>query len=151
MGRSGDGWESVLGFSILGRFPFRLGERFSVFPLLGMDYQITLSQRRVNAAGRVYDRDDGIWEVDKDGNAFRLSDWNSFHVRLGGGAEFDLGERLFLRGDLLYGIRLMTNYERKNLELMKAMSGDNSPRLGGLSSGPSLRLGVGYRFFTRGR
>ena len=149
MSRSGLGWETALGFSALGRFPIRLNDRLSVFPLLGMDYQIALSRRRTNVLGRVYHRNDGVWEVDKDDNAFRLSDWNAFHVRVGAGAEFSLGERLFLRGDVLYGIRLMTGHERKNLTLMKKMSGDNSPTLGGLNSGPSVRLGAGLRLFVR--
>ncbi|MCL2600974.1 MAG: hypothetical protein FWD88_07320 [Treponema sp.] len=143
--RSGQGWETVLGISLLGRWPFRLNDRLTVFPLLGMDYLISLLQRRTDGYGLVYSRDDGLREGDKDGNAFSLSDWNSFIVRLGGGAEFDMTERFFLRGDLLFGIRLMTRYERKNLDFMKDNSGDSSPNLGGLSFGPSVRLSAGWR------
>jgi len=54
-----------------------------------------------------------------------------------------------VRAELLYGFRLMTPYEVKNLELMKSMAGDPNPKLGGLTSGPSLRLSAGYRFFNR--
>jgi len=143
LSESGQGWEAVLGFSILGRFPFRLSDRFTVFPLLGMDYHISLMQRRTDEQGRVYSRDDG--QEMYLGGAFSLSDWNAFFVRIGGGVEFDLTERFFLRGDLLYGIRLMTSYERKNLEFMEALSDDPSPTLGGLSSGPSVRFSVGWR------
>ena len=151
MSRTGHGWDAMLGFSLLGRFPFRLSERFTVFPLLGMDYQISLMQRRrQDGHGYVYDRTnppEGIIDhPDLEGGTFNLSDWNAFFVRIGGGAEFDLTDRLFLRGDLLYGIRLMTGYERRSLELMQYLAGDPSPSLGGLSSGPSLRLGVGWRF-----
>jgi len=149
LSRSGQGWQNVLGFSLLGRYPFRLNNRFTVFPLLGMDYVITLVYRRTDADGFIYNRDDGIREEDFDG-AFVLSDWNAFLVRLGGGVEFDLTDRIFLRGDLLYSIRLMTNYESRNLELMKIMSGDDTLRFGnglsGLSSGPSFRLSAGWRF-----
>ena len=149
--RSGQGWETVLGFSLLVRYPFTPVDGLSVFPLLGMDYQASLVQMRTDSRGKVYDRSDGKEEWDRDLNAFRLSDWNSFHVRLGGGAEFMLSEKLSLRGDLLYGIRLMTPFEAKNLERMKNLTGDDSPTLGGLSSGPSLRLGLGWRFLTLGR
>ena len=154
MSRSGQGWQNVLGFSLLGRYPFRLNDRLTVFPLLGMDYTITLIYRRTDAYGFVYNRDDGIREDDRgglgEGNAFSLSDWNAFLITLGGGVEFDLTENIFLRGDLLYRIRLMTNYERRNLELMKGVSGDDTLRFGnglsGLSSGPSFRLSAGWRF-----
>ena len=151
MSRSGQGWQTVLGFSALLRFPFRLGSRFTVSPLLGIDYHMVFLYRRTDGYGLVYNRDDGYEETDLDGGAFSLSDWNSFIIRLGVGAEFDLTNRLFLRGDLLFGIRLMTNYERKNLALMQHVSGDPSPDLGGLSFGPSLRLSLGWRFYTRRR
>jgi len=144
--RSGQGWETILGISLLGRWPFRLNERVTVFPLLGMDYLISLIQRRSDEYGLIYNRDDGLREADKNDNAFHISDWNSFIVRLGGGVELDLTDRIFLRGDLLYGIRLMTGWERKNLAFMRGFSGDPSPRLGGLSSGPSVRLSTGWRF-----
>ena len=143
--RSGQGWETVLGVSVLGKWPFRLNDRVTVFPLLGMDYLISLLQRRSDEYGLIYNRDDGLREADMEGNAFRLSDWNSFIVRLGGGMEFGLTGRLFLRGDLLYGIRLMTGWERKNLDFMRGFSGDPSPRFDGLSSGPSVRLSAGWR------
>jgi len=144
--RSGQGWETGLGISLLGRWPFRLNERVTVFPLIGIDYIISLVQRRSDEYGLIYNRDDGLREADKDGNAFRLSDWNAFIIRVGGGVEFDLTNRIFLRSDLLYGIRLMTVWERKNLDFMRNFSGDSSPRLGGLSSGPSVRLSAGWRF-----
>jgi len=150
---SGRGWETVLGISLMGRWPFRLSDRFSVFPMLGMDYHISLRQRRSleQAGGWRYDRDDGSVEVDADGNAFRLSDFNSFWVNLGGGADFNLTGNLFLRGELLYGFRLMTSHERKNLEMMRQETGDPSPSIGGLTSGPSVRLSAGWRLFTRER
>jgi len=149
--RSGQGWETVLGISLMGRWPFRLNERLSVFPMLGMDHHISLSQRRTQADGFIYDRTDGIREQDADGNAFRLSDFNSFWVNLGGGMDFDIRDNFFVRSELLYGFRLMTRYERKNLDMMRAMTGDPSPSLGGLTSGPSIRLSAGWRFFTRGQ
>jgi len=149
--RSGQGWETVIGISLMGRWPIRLSDRFTVFPMLGADYRISLLQRRTQPCGLVYDRTDGYREVDADGNAFRLSDFNSFWINLGGGVDFNVWNNFFIRGELLYGFRLMTRYERKNLDLMRVETGDSSPSIGGLTSGPSVRLSVGYRFFTRGR
>ena len=143
---TGKGWETMLGFTVLGKYPFHIGERLTLFPLLGIEYQITLVQERTQPDGWVYSRDNGVWERDKDGNAYKLSDWNSLFVDIGGGADFFITESIFIRGEFLYSIRLKTSYEKKNIEYMKAMSGDSDPKLTGLTSGPSLRLSAGYRF-----
>ena len=142
----GDGWESMLDFSVLGKYPFRLREKVTFFPLLGMEYQIALVQERTQPDGHIYDRTDGLREQDKDGNAYKLSDWNSFFINAGCGADFAIKGNFFIRCEILYSVRLMTSYETKNLEYMKAMTGDNDPRMSGLTSGPALRLCAAYRF-----
>jgi hypothetical protein len=144
---SGKGWESALGFSLLGKYPFSLNNKLSVFPLLGLDCQLCLKQRRTDETGWVYDRT--VRETDQSGTPFQLADWNSFWVNLGGGLDFMLPSRFFIRGELLYGFRLMTSYETKNLNDMKSMSGDPNPKLGGVTSGPLMRLSAGYRFYTK--
>ncbi|MCL2609422.1 MAG: hypothetical protein FWD94_05930 [Treponema sp.] len=144
--RSGRGWESSLGVSLLGRYPFALGERLTLFPLLGMDWHLALSQRRTDGPA-VYDRTNppaGSTDAHLNGN-FKISDWNVLFVRLGAGASFDLTDRLFLRGDLLYGIRLMSRQEKLSLETVKTLTEEDSPKLGGLSSGPTVRIGLGWR------
>jgi hypothetical protein len=146
---SGYGRETVLGFSLLGKYPVSLNKRFIVFPLLGLEYQIVLRETRTQPDGWEYDRADGLREKDKDGNAYLLQDWNSLWVNLGGGADFYVLGNFSVRAELLYGFRLMTPYEVKNLEMMKSMAGDPNPKLGGLTSGPQLRLSAGYRFFDR--
>ncbi|MDR0512783.1 MAG: hypothetical protein LBG93_06745 [Treponema sp.] len=147
-GGSGRGWEQVLSIGFLGRVPFTLNGRLTVFPMLGIEYHIALLQRR-NANGFVYDRASSngaaMGEHDRDNNPFQLSDFNAFWIMLGGGLEFDLSDRVFLRSDLLYGVRLMTASERKNLGLIDQMTGDSSPRLGGLTTRPSLRFSAGWR------
>ena len=145
---TGNGWETMLSFSLLGKFPFSLGSRFAVFPLLGMEFQISLLQKRTHSEGYVYERDDGSRERDKDGNAYKLSDWNSFFVEVGCGADFEILKRIYLRGEFLYAFRLMTSYEKKNLDQIKSLTGDNNPSKSGLTSGPILRLSAGYRFYN---
>jgi hypothetical protein len=149
--RSGQGWENVLGFSLLGKYPIQMSDRLNIFPLLGIDYHISLSQRRTGLDGAVYDRNnppDNLLFF-YSGGPFSFKDWNALFIRIGGGLEFNLTDKFFLRGDLLYGIRLMTEYERKNLDMVKELADDTSPGLGGLSSGPSIRLSAGWRFYTR--
>jgi len=142
----GKGKETVLGFSLLGKYPFILNKRLTIFPLLGLDYYIALTQKRSLADGWMYDRSDGR-ETDKDNQPYLLTDWNSLWVTLGGGMDFQVLGAFSVRAELLYAFRLMTSYETKNLERMKSETNDPSPTLGGLTSGPSLRLSAGYRFF----
>ena len=145
---SGDGWDSYLGFSLMGKYPFVLNERLAVFPMLGLDYQVSLKQRRTQPNGWVYDRDDGYRESDKDGEAYLLKDWNSLWINLGGGLDIGLHDNFFIRGEFLYSFRPMTPFEVKNLDMMKQLSGDPKPKLRGLTSGPSIRLSAGWRFFS---
>jgi hypothetical protein len=144
---SGKGWESVLGLSLFGKYPFQPNERIRIFPLLGVEYQISLKQRRTQSSdGWVYDRTDGLRELDKDKNAYQLKDWNSLWIKLGGGLDFMLPKNFFVRGTVLYGFRTMTPYETKNLELMKSQTNDPKPKLRGVTSGPSVRISAGYQF-----
>lgn len=144
---TGDGWETMLGFCLLGKYPFTPAERISLFPLLGVEYQFSLSQRRrPDNYNLIYDRTNGTRDQDKDGKAYNISVWNSIWINLGVGMDFSLVKSLFVRGELLYGFRLMTPYEADGLEQMKNALNDNDPKLGGLTSGPSFRLAAGYRF-----
>jgi len=147
--RDGKGWESTLGFSLLGKYPFTLSERFKLSPLLGIDYQLALLERRRQTGGIVYDRTNGIQEQDKDGKKFPLSTWNSFWINVGAGLDYNITKQIYVRGELLYGFRLMTSYEKDGLEQMKELLNDNNPTLSGLTSGPSLRFAVGYRFWSK--
>ena len=144
--REGDGWGSSLGISLLGKYPFNFAKRMHIFPLLGMEYKITLSEKRQPDGGNIYDRTNGLYETDKDGNSFSLSTWNSFWIQVGVGADFAIMKNVYLRGEFIYGFRLMTPYEKDGLEQLKNMLGDDSPKLGGLTSGPSFKLAAGYNF-----
>jgi opacity protein-like surface antigen len=144
----GKGWETMLGFSVLGKYPFALKKTFLLFPLAGIEYQVSLIQQRtLSGDGRRYDRAGGLYELNKDGKALNLSDWNSLLIKVGVGADFMLKPWLFIRGEFLYSFRLMTDYERDGLAQMKGTV--PNPKLSGLSSGPNLRIGVGWRFFAK--
>ena len=144
----GNGWATSLGLSLLGKYPFNFARRMHIFPLLGMEYKITLSERRQPDGGITYDRTNGVRETDIDGNAYELSTWNSFWIQVGFGADLAIMKNVYLRGEFLYGFRLMTSYERDGLEKLKEFLGDSDPKLGGLTSGPSFKLCAGYRFLS---
>jgi hypothetical protein len=117
---------------------------------VGIEYQFSLLQQRtLSGDGRVYNRTNPLWEKNKDGKALSLSDWDSFFIQAGFGADFMLKTNLFIRGEFLYSFRLMTGYERDGLAQLKESINNPDPKLSGLSSGPSLRISVGWRFFSR--
>jgi len=125
--------DTRVGISVMGKYPFHLSDSFSWFPLLGVEYQLTMSQ---TAADR---------SRDKDGKRLPLSAWNALWINAGVGVDFYLTTRFYLRGELLYGLRLMTDYERDGLEQAKELLRDDNPTMKGLTSGPVLRCAVGYR------
>jgi len=144
----GTGSETNLGFSLLGKYPFSLNEKISWFPMFGIEYQIALIQKRQPSGDLVYDRSKGSLPEDRDknDNPYPLSAWNSFWIDVGAGIDCNISKALFLRGELLFGFRLPTSYELGALEVVKnpPMNVSN-PKLSGLTGGPALKLGIGYR------
>jgi hypothetical protein len=145
----GMGYETMLGISLMGKYPFVLNEQWTVFPLLGAEFLITFVERRRPDGDRVYDRTEGALpsDQDKDGKPYPLSAWNALLIKVGAGADFTLGQFLFLRGEFFYSFRLKTKYETGAVEMAKNMLNVPSPKLSGLTSGPSLRIALGYRLF----
>jgi hypothetical protein len=145
----GAGYETMLGISLLGKYPFSLNKKWSVFPLLGAEFLIALVERRQPDGDKVYDRTSGSLpsDTDKDGDPYPLSAWNSLFIKIGAGADYTLTQSLFLRGEFLYNVRLQTGYETGAVEMVKVMLNVPSPKLSGLTSGPSIRIALGYRLF----
>ena len=86
----GTGTEMNIGISLLGKYPFTINERFSLFPMLGAEYQISLRQWRQYDGESAYDRTKGDKDEDRDknDNTYPLSAWNSFWINVGGGFDF---------------------------------------------------------------
>jgi hypothetical protein len=68
---------SVLDIGLLGKYPISLG-KISLFPLLGANYQHIFSQE-----------DENIWRL-----------------QFGGGMDYKFTEKLYVRGEALFGVRL---------------------------------------------
>jgi hypothetical protein len=126
---------SAFDISALGKYPVTFG-KFTVFPLLGIDYQIVLSQK---------DEDGDDFEgIDGDGEA---SDLSALWFQAGAGGDFDIIEKLYLRGEILYGIRLHNKFENDAKDLFKKEVGfkDDDIKIN-LGHGPTVKLAIGYRF-----
>ena len=123
-----------LNLTLLLKYPFALGSRWRVFPLLGADGQIALG-----------DYDEKMREDFKKIKALgydmpHLGDfWNSLWIRAGAGADFALAGNLFLRGEVLYGIKLNSVYDTQMADYW-------AEDIRGIASGVNIRLGLGYQF-----
>jgi len=145
----GTGTEASLGFSLLGKYPFTVNNKITWFPMLGIEYQIALIQKRHPDGAFVYDRSKGKLPEDRDKNdkPYPLSAWNSFWIDVGAGLDYNLTNSLFLRGEVLFGFRLPTSYEMGALQVVKKPPMNvSNPKLAGLTGGPNLKIAIGYRF-----
>lgn len=117
---------TALDISLLGKYPFSAGRALRVFPLFGIDYRMILAAQREN--GDNYD-DPG--------------DFSALQVRFGGGLDYSLNKSLYIRGELLYGIRFQSKYEA---DLKEKLSTPLTEVTAGLGHGPEVKIGIGYRF-----
>ncbi|MDR1319303.1 MAG: hypothetical protein LBJ90_06730 [Treponema sp.] len=149
----GTGTETLLGFTLLGKYPFAVTEKLSLFPLVGIEYQVALREWRKPKGDKVYDRTGGILaaDMDKNGDPYPLSAWNSFWIDIGAGVDYYIWGPFFLRAEVLFGFRLMTEYETGALEMTKAQFNSPDPKLVGLTGGPNVRISAGYKFFSGGK
>jgi hypothetical protein len=142
---TGTGSEVMLGFTLLGKYPFVLTESLTLFPLFGVEYQVALAQNRKAGSRPEYDRTDGVRESDSNGEPYTLGSFNSFFIDIGAGLDIAPYPALFFRLEVLYSFRLPTGYELDALKKPKKWLDAPNPKLGGLTSGPSLRTAAGYR------
>jgi len=119
--------------SLLGKFPIDLGRRgnVSIFPLLGIGLNVL--------GGSELDDDSGF------PNELERWEANDLTVRIkfGVGGDFNLGQRLFLRTNLLGFYRLPTSQERDLASSLNNIPGFDASAPGGF--GGSLRVGIGFR------
>jgi opacity protein-like surface antigen len=108
-----------LNFGLLGKYPININDKITLFPALGIEYQAVLSAK-------------------VDGESFdEAGDLSALWFKFGGGLDYNLTDKLYLRGTLLYGIRTANKAEKD------ATEGFADTRLG---HGPTLKVAVGYKF-----
>ena len=120
-----------LDIGLLAKYPFALGEKFTLSPLLGITYRFMLSAKM---DGTNYQNSDGD---DAPG------DFSALWIRLGGGLDYSLTSNLFLRGQALYGLRLENGYEYDHTGANASATNGGSRLLG---HGLEVRIAAGYRF-----
>ena len=122
-----------INIGVFAKYPFDAGS-VKLFPLLGIDYEAA-------ASGKLeYREGDKTYEFDGKGKHYEAGDLNVVWVKFGGGVDFDLGGRLYLRGELLYGVRSASEFE-KGGAVFKDLNGEAMR-----GQGVSVRVGAGSRF-----
>jgi TolB-like protein len=118
------GSRGMLKLGILGKYPFVI-QTVRVFPLLGIQYGAWLASE---------------WEGNK--ATGDLSSNNSLWISPGGGIDFLVSPKVFIRGEILWGFKLDTEWDRNYRKQIK----DSGNKLTMTTHGPAINIALGYTF-----
>jgi hypothetical protein len=116
-----------LDLGLFGKFPIGVNYILSVYPLLGASYRLILSATRPD--GTEYETED---EHD-------AKDFNAIWFHLGGGMDVSFTDYIFMRMEVLYGVRLPNTAENDLL----AEKPDSKILFG---HGPMVKMALGVKF-----
>ncbi|GHV84313.1 hypothetical protein AGMMS50212_16530 [Spirochaetia bacterium] len=123
---------SSINFGLLGKYPFEISDSFYLFPLLGIEYQLFLSRKN---------KDEKEYKNLDDEESPK--DFSALWFKLGIGADINITDQLYIRPEILYGIRLKNKYEDDGKEYLSSRYPNTEI---GLGHGPTVKIGIGYRF-----
>ena len=119
---------SYLNVGVLLKYPVGGG---SFFPLIGLDYEASMSGKLKYQNGNVYEFDIKNWRHD-------ASALSALWLKLGCGINIDLAGNTYLRGEAMYGFRTANTFEKYDARL----SNHAETRPG---YGLTCRVGVGFK------
>jgi hypothetical protein len=126
-----------LNVGILGKYPFQV-DKMKLFPLLGIDYAILMSSK-----------------TDGEKATGDLSRNNAIWIKAGGGFDYPLSQHVFLRGEILWGIKLKSKNEKEHdkvflgewdNETQEIVPVDEMGTFSYFTHGPTIKIGIGYAF-----
>ena len=127
-----DAQRTSLNVGAFGKYPVIDLGSVKAFPLLGIDYDMSMSAKLKLANGGEYVFDGG-------NGRHAASALSALWVKFGCGADFDLGETLYLRAELLYGVRMANSAENEDAKI----SGGGTTLPG---HGLTFKAGAGVKF-----
>lgn len=119
---------SSLNVGLFGKYPIAINDKFSLFPLLGIEAQFALSCKDEN--GEEYTNSDGDKAPD---------DWSALWFKAGVGGDYSFTDQIYIRLEVLYGIR-----GPNRMEGSPDLPGETSDTL--LGHGLTAKLAIGYKF-----
>jgi hypothetical protein len=97
-----------LGLGLYGKYPFYL-ERLTIFPILGLQFSIGLSQN--------FTKD---FEGAKKGDSYGVaSDWSTLAFKAGAGFDIGISDLLFFRAGLLFNYKLNSPLDTAFIDVVK--------------------------------
>jgi len=116
------------------KYPFNRYSRVKLFPLIGLDYEASIS-------GQVkYENGDNEYALDGANGRPNANSLSSLWLKAGGGIDFAMGKTLYLRSEILYGARAANAFEHYCAD--KKTGGDAYAKFG---QGVTFKAGVGIR------
>ena len=115
------------------KLPFSLSSSITLFPLLGVDYDFYLRARRDD------DRDAVFPISNSTSNAKAREALNTLWFKAGIGLDTALTNRLFIRTEFLYGLRLPNKMEK----YLKDVRDSETKKM--FTHGGDFKIAVGYR------
>jgi hypothetical protein len=130
---------TYVNFGLFAKYPLNIESlhNISLFPIVGIDYEISLSGKLIYDNGNEYPFDG---EVGRGGRRPNAGDLSALWVKLGAGADFNLGKNAYLRTQLLYGVRMPNAFEKDYAEA------DNHNAKTNIGHGLTFRVGAGLKF-----
>jgi hypothetical protein len=123
-----------LDIGLMLKYPFRTDKKVSLYPLLGVNYRYFLSANMNDNMGSSYVNEDYFTAL-----------W----FNLGGGLDISFTDRVYLRGELLHGIRLENDFEKElEYDMKQPGSEFSDPRVRiepTIGHGPQLKIAIGFR------
>jgi len=115
---------TTLSLGLLGKYPIPIG-KIVLFPAVGIDYNYVLSAEDGSASYADAEKLSTLW------------------IRFGAGLDFDITENLYLRGTVLFGIKIPSEFENDLSDAYKAMGYNPEINIG---FGTAIKFAVGYKF-----
>jgi len=130
---------SSVSIGVFGKYPFAFGEfgNIRLYPLLGADYELSIAGQLLRSNGSKYVFGSG------DKRHEQAGDLSALWFKFGGGADFDVSDAIYLRGELLYGIRTANKFENDGVKESTDPGTSTETRLG---HGLTFRVGAGMKF-----
>ena len=117
-----------LGISLLGKYPIDIGP-ITLFPILGFNYNTFMF----------------AWDKKGAEIAQPVKTFSQFGFQTGAGFDYDLGNRIYFRLELLFQLRFVSE-RMNNYYNFKGVNGSaNTYQLPGM--GPVMKAGFGFKFY----
>lgn len=126
---------SGFNLSLFGKYPFALAEKFSLFPLVGIDYQMVTDYKV--KLGYLSGK------LSRDGKNIDPTDFSSLWIKGGVGGDISFTDAIYMRIEGLFGIGLPSKYANDGVKIMKDAGASGEATIG---TGYTFKLAVGFRF-----